>query len=247
MTSGTSTKVEVKLTDGRYPSLTLHATRKFHHTKALLAGVQEIFIDELAGRKNGAQSDHYDQRTPHEILSRSIELFDPDSNFTVVGPVAERAALLTAEERAVFLYSNAAPKHVTEIGGCATDWALDPCKQFGDCMRCDQHLWRKGDDKRLKYVHEKHAYARKMLTIADEKISDYETPPRSLVLQRDQFNDELERCRDILAVEEDSKVAIGAIVTFAAPFRTMTAASLTTQLANEGQSTHFKKNLDLWE
>lgn len=230
-------KLNVRLRDGSYPSLTLHATRKFHHTKALMAGVQEAFIDELAGRKNGVQSDHYDLRTPHEILSRSIELFDPDNVPSVIGPVATKAALLTPASRNEFLYENAAPKHVTEIGGCASDWALDPCKQFGDCMRCDQHLWQKGDTKRLPFVLTKHNYVTRMLQIADEKLSQYETPPRSLVLQREQFQDEQERCNRILSIEKDDSIAVGTIVTFDAAPRVMTASRLTNQLAKNNRST----------
>lgn len=70
--------LNIRLSDGSYPSITLHKTRKYHQTEALLAGANEKFIDELAGRKNGKQSEHYDLRTPHEIISQSIETFDPD-------------------------------------------------------------------------------------------------------------------------------------------------------------------------
>lgn len=239
-------KLKIRLRNGSYPSLTLHATRKFHHTKALMAGVQEAFVDELAGRKSGIQSDHYDLRTPHEILSRSIDLFDPDDIYSVVGPAATKASLLSPADRVEFLYENAAPKHVTEIGGCASDWALDPCKQFGDCMRCDQHLWRKGDEKRRPVILMKYDYATKMLKIADEKLSKYETAPRSLVLQRKQLQDEQERCRHIFSIEDDESIAVGTIVTFDAPSRVMSASGRSDQLAKDNHSTSYDKN-SLWE
>jgi hypothetical protein len=224
---------DVKLKNGRYPSLTLHDMRKYHHTTALLAGAHEVFIDELAGRTSGRQSDHYDLRSPHEILASSMDTFDPESQFVVVGPVADIALTLQPEDRQAFFYMSAAPKHVTEIGGCATDWSLEPCKQYGDCMRCDQHLWRKGDSERLSHIDQRREYAHAMIRVAEEKLSHYDHAPRSLLLQQQQFKDDLARCHAILDVESDSSIALGDIVTFAAPSRVTSAHELTARLAAE--------------
>lgn len=225
--------VDVKLKDGRYPSLTLHDMRRYHHTTALLAGAHEVFIDELAGRNSGRQSDHYDLRSPHEILASSIDTFDPDSHFVVTGPIADIALTLKHADRQTFLYKNAAPKHVTEIGGCATDWSLEPCKQYGDCMRCDQHLWRKGDIQRLSQIEERREYAETMVRVAEEKLRQYDSAPRSLILQQQQFKDDLVRCKAILDVELNPLIAPGDIVTFVAPARVTSAHELTARLAAE--------------
>ncbi len=225
--------VDITLKDGRYPSVTLHDMRRYHHTTALLAGAHEVFVDELAGRTSGRQSDHYDLRSPHEILASSIDTFDPESQFGVVGPIADIARKLEPADRQAFLYKNAAPKHVTEIGGCATDWSLDPCKQYGDCMRCDQHLWRKGDSQRLSQIQIRQKYAEAMIGVAEVKLSQYDSPPRSLLLQHQQFKDDLARCSAILDVESNPHIALGDIVTFSAPGRVTSAHELTARLAAE--------------
>ena len=225
-------QLNVQLSDASYPSITLHATRRYHHTQALLAGAHEVFIDELAGRKSGTQSEYYDLRSPREIILRSIETFDPDEDFPVAGPIAEKAKDIKLTDRRSFLYRNAVPKHITEIGGCATDWSLDPCKQHGDCMRCDQQLWRKGDEKRLPHIIDRKAFSIDMITVAKEKISHYSEPPRSLLLQLRQFEDSLARCNAILAAEADDSILLGTIITFSQPTGTMTVSELTTQLAS---------------
>lgn len=225
--------LNVRLKNNQFPSITLHTVRKYHHTTALLAGIHEVFADELAGRKSGKQSDHYDLRTPHEILAQSIDTFDPDEDFDVLGPVQEGLANVALVDRKVYLFENAAPKHLTEIGGCATDWSLDPCKQYGDCMRCDQHLWRKGDAKRISHLKQKRLHAIKMVQTAAEKMRTYEDVPHSLKLQHQQFKDDLERCDAILAVEQDEKIPIGTIVTFGPAVNSITSSQRTGQLRHQ--------------
>jgi hypothetical protein len=226
-------KTDIRLRDGTYPSLTLHDTRKYHHTEALLAGAHEVFIDELAGRKSGTQSDHYDLRSPHEILVQSIDTFDPDVDFNVIGPVADQAQKVKLVDRQAFLYENAAPKHVTDIGGCSTDWSLDPCKQYGDCTRCDQQIWRKGDKKRLPEVQLRRNYTIEMINKAESKIKLHEDPPRPLLLHYQQFKDDLARYDAILAAEDNDDIEIGTLVTFAAPSRAMSSSDLTLRLRTE--------------
>jgi len=229
-------KTGIRLRDGTYPSLTLHDTRKYHHTEALLAGAHEVFIDELAGRKSGRQSDHYDLRSPHEILAQSIETFDPDTDFDVIGPVAEQAKKVRFADRRTFLYENAAPKHITDIGGCSTDWSLEPCKQYGDCTRCDQQVWRKGDVKRLQEVQVRRDYTISMISKAETKIAALEDPSRPILMHYQQFKDDLVRYDAILAVEADEKVEAGTIVTFAAPSGVMNSSDLAFHLRSENLS-----------
>jgi hypothetical protein len=229
-------KTDIRLRDGTYPSLTLHDTRKYHHTEALLAGAHEVFIDELAGRKSGTQSDHYDLRSPHEILVQSIDTFDPDVDFDVVGPVADQAQKVKFVDRQTFLYENAAPKHFTDIGGCSTDWSLDPCKQYGDCTRCDQQIWRKGDKKRLPEIEIRRSYTIEMINKAESKIKLHEDPPRPLVLHYQQFKDDLARYDAILAAEANDDIEVGTLVTFSAPPRAMSSSDLTLRLRAENLS-----------
>jgi len=225
--------LNIRLSDGSYPSITLHKTRKYHQTEALLAGANEKFIDELAGRKNGKQSEHYDLRTPHEIISQSIETFDPDVDFNVIGPVAlEAPPKVKVIARKIFLYENAAPKHITEVGGCRSDWSINPCEMFGDCMRCNKSVWQKGDKKRLPIIHDMRNYSIHMIEQANNKIAEGNGHlPVKKHLQ--QFKDTLERCEQILAIENDATVKVGTIVTFSAPTGSFSVSELTNKLRVE--------------
>ena len=109
----------VRNDDGSFPRVSVQRTRRYHHTAALLAGASPLFANELAGRQSGWQGEAYDYRTPREIVRQSIDTYDPDQKSEVIGPVADDApSPKRVVERRIFLAENAAPKHVTEIGGC---------------------------------------------------------------------------------------------------------------------------------
>ena len=217
---------DVRLSNGSWPSISVHMTRKYHHTEALLAGASPAFIDELAGRESGWQSTHYDERTPRQVLTHSIETFDPDEDYEVIGPVADRAPPRTkVVERRVFFFENAAPKQVTEIGGCSTDWSLTPCWMFGDCVRCGSHVWRKGDRKRLPRIHEILAEARRAVPVGKRKLK---ANPRlkTIAMLLKQQQQTIARCEEILRVEADPSISIGTLVTFPMAEGAMTTADL---------------------
>lgn len=220
-------KMEVSLENGKFPSISIHQTRKFHHTEALLAGASPPFIDELAGRKSGWQSTHYDYRTPRQVLLQSIETFDPDEDFNVLGPIADQAPPPSkVVARMAFFQANAAPKHVTEIGGCRTDWSLNPCRQFGDCIRCDSHVWRKGDLKRLPVIRQMKTEALEAIVVGKKKLR---ASSRSLSIAKQvrQLQETVQRCDQILEMEEDNSIPAGTIVTFnAAPTAMSDAARM---------------------
>ena len=163
--------LDIKLKNGDYPNITLHQTRKYHQTESLLAGANEIFIDTLSGRKNGKQSEYYDQRTPHELICQSMETLDPNEEFQIIGPVSEQLPpRKLIYDRMAYLYEEAAPKQITELGGCRADWSINPCEQYGDCMRCNKHIWRKGDKKRLPFIHDLLEYSISMIETAKNKL-----------------------------------------------------------------------------
>lgn len=200
--------------DGSSPSINIHATRKHYHTEALLKGISESFLDIMAGRRSGPQSDYYDLRTLRDLLKQSIDTFDPDEDFEVIGPaVSDMPKDISIVDRQVFKYEKGAPKHITEVAGCSDDWSVNPCKLFGDCMRCGSLVWRKGDKERLKNIQFILEENEKMLRLAEEKIangSDFESIERHKI----QFEETIVRCKEIIQIEENDEIAIGTIVTF---------------------------------
>jgi len=205
----------IRCSDGRYPSFTLHDTRKHFQTTALLAGVNETFLDELSGRTSGKQSAHYDLRTPKEIALRSIELFDPEVDSNVAGPVARASRQIPVVDRKAFLYQNSAPKQLTEVGGCTTSWSVNPCDKHGSCMTCDRSVWRKGDETRLPRIIYLKGHSERMIS-EGRRLLNAGGPPQPIERHIRQNADVLERCEAILSVEADRKIATGTIVTFAA-------------------------------
>ncbi|MFZ2999755.1 MAG: hypothetical protein WA071_05455 [Undibacterium umbellatum] len=233
-------KLGIKLRSGLYPSFSLHQARKYHQTNALLAGANILFVDELAGRKTGSQSDFYDLRTPHEILIQSIDTFDPDDNYEVVGPIASALEQVKLVDRSAFLFDKAVPKHITEIGGCVTDWSINPCEQFGECTNCDKQVWMKGDKKRLSTIVEKRKHAIAMIKIAKKKKKDGNTS-LSLVRQYQQFNADLIRCNEILAYEKNPEIAAGTLVTFSSLVQPLSVTELVMKLSAENREIEKRK------
>lgn len=205
---------DVKLADGSFPSISVQRTRRYHHTAALLAGANPLFANELAGRQSGWQGEAYDYRTPREIVLGSIDTYDPDQGSDVIGPVADQAPPpQRIVERRAFFARNAAPKHVTEIGGCISDWSLNPCDQHGDCIRCNQHVWRKGDKIRLSRIQEMLDEAKQAVAIGKVKVQKNQR----LTSIRKQVRQKLEviaRCEWIVRIEADEAIQVGTIVTF---------------------------------
>lgn len=221
---------DVKLDDGSYPTLSVHQTRRYHHTTALSAGANHHLLNQLAGRQSGWQADAYDMRTPKQILKNSIDTFDPDSDIEAIGPVAEMAPSPTRlVDRKIFLMENAAPKHVHETGGCSSDLSLDPCHMFGDCIRCGSHVWQKGDSTRVPRILDMKTEATRIAKLGREKLLKN---PRlvSVANHVRQAKETLDRCKQILRVEADALIPIGTIVTFDPAPSAMSDAQLLTWL-----------------
>lgn len=222
--------LDIRLANGEYPSITIHQTRKRHHTQALLAGVSETFADQLAGRRSGAQSQCYDKRSAKQILSQSIEGFDPDSDYKAIGPAMSNAPPpVKVVERRVFMFTNVAPKQLTDVGGCRSDWSLNPCEMFGDCMRCNKSVWQKGDQKRLPRIVEIHEHEKRMLAVGQERLR---RSPHMKTIERHvrQFEETIARCEWIFAVEADPAIAIGTIVSFDSGPTAFTSSELASYL-----------------
>lgn len=211
-------ELSIRTSEGQYPSIGMHALRKKHQTEALIAGASERFIDILAGRQSGAQSDFYDLRTVHELLLGSIRTIAPEDGITAIGSAVDQIPEdIPIVEREAMLFDNAVPRHITEIGGCTADWSVDPCKMYGDCIRCDRGVWRKGDVERLvgvEAIYKENIARRDAATERIERGDDFP----SIVAHREQALEAIERCDEIFRIENDPGIALGTLVTFdAAP------------------------------
>lgn len=224
---------DVKLASGKFPSISIHKTRRYHHTEALRAGVSPPLANELAGRTSSWQGEHYDHRSPEEILVKSIDTFDPEERFEVIGPAADipPAHIPPLVDREEFIRHVAGPKHVTDAGGCRRSWALNPCHMFGDCTRCGDHVWRKGDVKRLPFVTMLREKTLESISTGKRKLR---ANPRMESIRKHltQLGETMARCDEILRVEADPTIAIGTIVTFSAARTAMSDVQFLSHLRN---------------
>lgn len=226
---------DVKLHNGRFPKVSVQKTRRYHHTAALLAGANPLFANELAGRQSGWQAEFYDRRTPREIVLGSIDTYDPDQGSDAIGPIADLApSPRRVVARKVFLMENVAPKNVTEIGGCRSDWTLNPCDFLGDCIRCGELVWRKGDIARLPAIHDLRLDAMRTIKLGMTKLR---RNPRMKSIERQvlQKMESLERYDFILGIEADDTVEIGTLVTFSPARTVMSASELRSKLRKAAQ------------
>ncbi|MBI3346924.1 MAG: hypothetical protein HY020_06900 [Burkholderiales bacterium] len=224
---------DVRLDNGSYPTISVHKTRRHHHTTALAAGANPQLLNQLAGRQSSWQADAYDCRTPGQILRQSMDTFDPNAEFDVIGPIADEAPpSIKVTERRIFLMENAAPKHIHETGGCSSDWSLDPCHRFGDCMRCEKDLWRKGDVGRLPRIHAIKAESSRIVQVGGAKLLKN---PRlvSVANHVRQARETIARCDEILRIEMDDSISVGTIVTFGPADSAMSDAELLSWLRKQ--------------
>jgi hypothetical protein len=224
---------DVRLRSGEFPSIGIHMTRRFHHTEALRAGVNPLFANELAGRESSWQGEHYDDRSPEELLTRSIETFDPDARFRVIGPIAEDHSVHSPPiiEREIFMRHVASPKHVTWAGGCRRDWSIDPCDMHDDCTRCGQHNWQKGDVKRLPIIKSVREDAITSIKKGEAKMKA--NPRMESVKKHIQaLKETVWRCDEIIRIEADPNIEPGTIVTFSAAPTAMSERQFEVHLRN---------------
>lgn len=226
--------LDIRHDDGSFPSVSIQRSRRFHHTAALLAGASPLFANQLAGRESGWAGEAYDYRTPSQIVKSSIDTYDPDQNSDFIGPLADEApSPARVVERRIFLAENAAPKQITEIGGCRSDLALDPCDHYGECIRCGKLVWRKGDKGRLPRINDIRSEAMRIIKMGSAKLRKN---PRLLSIDKHvrQQMEVLDKCDFIFCVEADPVVEVGTLVTFAPARTSLSSTELRSRLRKLG-------------
>ena len=207
--------LDIKYSDGSFPSISIYSLRKNHQTQALLNGISVVAADKLAGRSTGYQSEYYDLRTPEEVVSQSIEFLEFSSELNVVGDVVKHAPK-DPVKRKYFLYQNAMVKLTTDVGGCTADIALDPCELHGNCFLCSKQNWMKGDKVRLQNIKDQRALSASVIRTCKRKISEG-NGAGSIKKHLQRAEAELQRCDEILMIEKDRSIKTGTLVTFSAP------------------------------
>lgn len=226
--------LDVSLLDGAYPTFSVEDARKWHQTEGLLAGVPLIFLDQISGRSSGRQSDYYDDRSRQQKLRGLIDALRGVKGLHVAGPamaIAERRIPII--DRRDFLFRTASPKHMTELGGCRSDWSINPCEQLGDCLRCGGQVWIKGDAIKLTRIATIKAMSEEIISAGKMKL--IKNPRRiTIANQITHAQEALDRANEIFAFEEDPTAPKGALMTFKKASTSMSVSDRSAYIRAQG-------------
>lgn len=107
----------------------------------------QVEMAKWSGRRTVSQNAAYDHTSPAERLQMIRSAIGDGSR--MVGPMAELPDPLpmTPDEYRELRVPTAI---VTEIGACVHDWAMEPCRYFGHCIGCEEHIFTKTPQLRAK-------------------------------------------------------------------------------------------------
>jgi hypothetical protein len=190
-------------------------TKSFRHYLNTLAFEGNLGQDDIArwsGRADISQNSSYFHPDPDRILERirrakihhrnAIEDDLSDKALTIREPI-------TVEEARAL---KPVAAHITELGFCEHDFALEPCPNFRDCINCADHLCVKGDSRTplvREALEERLDFAKELSAEADQAAAEgfYGGDPWSLIQKLT-----VERLSQLTEIMESAEVPDGSIV-----------------------------------
>jgi hypothetical protein len=150
-------RLNIRLPDGRHPSIQTHDLRHFLNTMAQRAGIPEPVIAMWSGRRNIAQNAIYDHRTDAERLrAHGYDVADYDEaqaddllvrqvSQAFDGTVAPPSiTVLSAREASIREMNRQLMVSITQFGFCVGDLKSDPCPHAMNCLSCARLVVCKG-------------------------------------------------------------------------------------------------------
>lgn len=148
--AGVFARFDIREEDGSYCHVTSHQFRHWLNDLADKGGMPVDSISRWLGRENRRQTEMYRHATPDErlqwvkqgIRDGQIQGAVTDAYFTL--PLAERESFLEGQVQAV---------HVTPMGICVHDFAVEPCPYHLNCLRgCPDYMRTRGDHKERRHL-----------------------------------------------------------------------------------------------
>lgn len=151
--------------DGARIDLGTHEFRQFWQTQLKRAGVSELIAAYAAGRADVKQNEAYDLRTPSEMADLSFEIVNQSKESTfqqsalaiahdVLESQVQRSSsgtkVISFSENSIVSFNkdtgalNVQGCHLTKLGICSHSYISSGCKQFNECLDCDELLCVKG-------------------------------------------------------------------------------------------------------
>jgi len=140
-------RLDLKKSDGSFPSITTHQFRHMLNTLAQLGGMSQLNIAIWSGRKEIHQNNAYDHVTADQMLA----LLKNADDGTIFGP-ENQIIVNNPSTKKNFLELRFPTAHTTEFGFCVHDFTMLPCQKHRDCINCREHVCIKGDAKKTENV-----------------------------------------------------------------------------------------------
>jgi len=198
--------------DGSPIKITTHAFRHWNNNLGHLRGLSQADLALWSGR-DPAQNKYYDHQTPEEFRADLLEMAFKAGG---VGPVFDALDNLPDTpliSREKFLREQIGSAHVTEVGACFHDYALQPCQNHGDCITCEENGFIKGDGRHRAAIAELLALTERQLEAARAAMAEDDYGADLWVQDHEK---KLARIQVMLSRHEDPNIPDGAVVTLPA-------------------------------
>jgi len=132
-------------------------------------------------------------------------------NEEIVGPMANVYFELPEDERDAFLEGQIQAVHITPMGICIHDFAIEPCPYYLNCVRgCPEYLRTKGNQKERAYLIQVKRRTEKALSAMDEHIiAEYGETAQGWVQH---YQETLVGVNAALAPDDDPSVSEGTVL-----------------------------------
>lgn len=194
--------------DGSFCRVTSHQFRHWLNDIADKGGLPIDIQTRWMGRKNPMDTGAYLHSTVEERL---VWVKSGIRSGEIVGPMANVYFALPEDERDAFLEGQIQAVHITPMGICIHDFAIDPCPYYLNCIRgCSDYLRKKGDQKERMHLIQIQKRTEQALSIAQQKVVDGDNETAQAWVHN--YEETLVGVKAALAVDDDLSTANGATV-----------------------------------
>jgi hypothetical protein len=194
--------------DGSFCRITSHQFRHWLNDIADKGGLPVDLQTRWMGRKTPRDTGAYLHSTVEERLDWVKSAIRGGE---VVGPMARIYFALPEGERDTFLEGQIQAVHITPMGICIHDFAIEPCPYHLNCVRgCSEYLRTKGNQKERLHLIQVQRRTEQALCIAQQRAAEGNNETAQAWVSN--YAETLAGVKAALAVDDDSSVEEGTIV-----------------------------------
>jgi hypothetical protein len=191
-------------------SLTSHQLRHMLDTMAAVNGMDGAMRAKWAMRSDPKHNRYYDHTTPEEYGHDFIEDREKSLAVSQHGDIGVIQVQISTPRSIQELNTKASlTAHATDFGMCVTSYLDEPCTKFRDCINCNEHVCKKGDDDMCDRIRERLKTERKLLT-KDQKAYENGVPGAEQWYLRRKTS--TERYMQLLEMMESNDIEDGALI-----------------------------------